>query len=69
MKIALIIKFIFLVSTLLILPGMGDAANQILSIRNVNTYVNSQSRIMNMREILYSSPMQFDFSKLAINID
>lgn len=46
-----------------------DALNQSVSIKNENTYIDSKNRINTLREILYSSIMTFNYSKLSVIID
>lgn len=45
------------------------AATQKINIKSENTTIESKRRISTLREILYSSTMLFDYSRLAIIID
>lgn len=45
------------------------AATQKVDIKSENTTIESKRRVSALREILYSSAMLFDYSKLAVMID
>lgn len=45
------------------------AVNQSVSIESVNTQIDSRSRINNLKEILYSNLMSFNYFKLSVIID
>ena len=40
-----------------------------VSIHNENTYIDTKNRIATLKQILYSVPMAFDYSHLAVSID
>ena len=40
-----------------------------LSIKSENTYIDSKSRIVAMKEVIYSSAMNFDYKSLSVRID
>lgn len=40
-----------------------------VNIRNENTYIDTKTRIATLKQILYSVPMAFDYSRLAVSID
>lgn len=69
MKTLYLLTSVFAFYSSIITTSIVDAVSQTVNIANVNTYMNSQSRIGSMREILYSSAMQFDYSRLNIAID
>lgn len=68
MKIVLSSTFIFVFFSILWYPSV-IALNQYVSVENVNTYIDSRSRISTIKEILASDPMSFSFAKLSIAID
>ncbi len=45
------------------------AATHAVNIKSENTTIESKRRVSALREILYSSAMLFDYSKLAVMID
>jgi hypothetical protein len=40
-----------------------------VTIRNENTYMDTKSRIATLKQILYSTAMSFDYSRLIVSID
>ncbi len=58
--------FVFL-PTIFLLPTLVSATS--VSIHNENTYIDTKSRIVTLKQILYSAAMTFDYSRLAISID
>ncbi len=56
------------ISTILSL-GLVEAASPPISIKNEHTTSESSARISTLKEILYSTKMNFNYSKLAIIID
>lgn len=58
---------LFLLTIVSIFPTLVGATS--VSIRNENTYIDTKSRIATLKQILYSVPMAFDYSRLAVSID
>ena len=56
-----------LLTSLMCVPTLVSAAG--VSIRNENTYIDTRSRIATLKQILYSTAMTFDYSRLAVSID
>jgi hypothetical protein len=46
-----------------------NAATKTVSIKSENTVIESKNRIIVLKEILYSTAMNFDYARLAIVID
>ena len=69
MKILHISIFAFLISSFFVSHDYLYAANKSVNIVNENTTIESKKRINTIKEILYSSMLSFDYSKLVIVID
>ncbi len=61
--------FLFFLIATLVFPGFVGAVGQSVNIKNENTSIESKNRIRTLKEILYSTAMSFDYSRLAIVID
>ena len=61
--------FVFLLIFSLTVEGSLYAVTKSVNIKNENTTITSKKRIATLKEILYSTTMSFDYSRLAVTID
>ncbi len=69
MKYTFSALFIYFSLFFLVFQDSAFAVTKTIRIKNENTPIESRHRINTLREILYSTAMQFDYTKLVVIID
>lgn len=69
MKLVYFFTLFFITCLCFISGNTVSAATKAVSIKSENTVIESKNRITVLKEILYSTAMNFDYARLAIVID